>query len=350
MVETGMVRFGVLGAANIARSFIRGMSGSSLASVDAVASRSTEKAAAFAAEMGVPRHHGSYEALLADPDIDAIYVPLPNDMHAEWAIRAAEAGKHVLSEKPLAISAAEARAMFDAARAHGVHLAEAYPYMSQPQTLRVRALLAEGAIGRIQLATAAFGFGLLSPEGTPLGDPANIRLDPTRGGGGLLDAGTYAMSMLRMAVGERPSRVFATGRYTSENVDQTIVAILEFPSGVIGQLSSTMSAAWHRHAVIVGTTGVIETNYANHAPVTGAESGTLSLRIKRGIPGTIPFETETLEGGDGFRAEGDSFARMIRQGASQWNGATEAESMDTVMSLHAIAESARTGAWVDLPA
>lgn len=346
MAETQQVRFGVLGAANIARSFIRGMASSAVASVDAVASRSTEKAAAFAAEMGVPRHHGSYEALLADPEIDAIYLPLPNDMHAEWAIRAAEAGKHVLSEKPLAVTATEAKAMFNAARAHGVHLAEAYPYMSQPQTLRVRALLAEGAIGRVQMATAAFGFGLLSPEGAPLGDPANIRLNPERGGGGLLDAGTYAMSMLRLAIGERPSRAFATGRYTSENVDQTIVAILEFPSGAIGQLSSTMSTAWHRHAVIVGTTGIIETNYANHAPATGA----LDLRIKRGIPGTVPFETETIESGDGFRAEGDSFARMIRHGASHWNGATEAESMDTVMALEAIAESARSGAWVTLPA
>ena len=345
MIETGLVRYGVLGAANIARSFIRGMAGSELARVEAVASRTSEKSAAFAAEMGVPRHHGSYEALLADPAIDAIYLPLPNDMHAEWAIRAAEAGKHVLSEKPLAVSANEAKAMFAAARLHGVHLAEAYPYMSQQQTLRLRALLAEGAIGQIQLATAAFGFGLLSPDGAPLGDPANIRLNPIRGGGSLLDAGTYAMSMLRISVGERPRRVFATGRYTAENVDQTVVAIIEFPSGVIGQLSSSMSTAWHRHATIVGTTGVIETNYANHAPV----DGTLSLRIKRGIPGTVPFETETLPGGDGFRAEGDSFARMIRNGPTHWNGATEAESIDTVMSLEAIAESARTGAWADLP-
>eukprot|EP01037_Dinobryon_pediforme_P004323 gene4323-4372_t len=344
MSEAGLVRYGVLGAANIARSFIRGMAGSPVATVDAVASRSAAKAAAFAAEMGVPRHHGSYEALLADPAIEAVYIPLPNDMHAEWAIRAVEAGKHVLCEKPLAIGAAEARTMFDAARAHGVHLVEAYPYLSQPQTLRVRDLLQEGAIGKIQLATAAFGFGLLTPDGKPHGDPANIRLDPARGGGGLLDAGTYAMSMLRIAVGERPSRVFATGRYTPQDVDQTIVAILEFPSGAIGQLSSTMSSAFHRHAVIVGTTGVIETNYANHAP-----SGSLPLRIKRGIPGTVPFDTETIEGGDGFGAEGNSFALMIRDGAQHWNGATEAESIDTAMALEAIAESARTGGWVSLP-
>ena len=236
--------------------------------------------------------------------------------------------------------------MFAAAKAHGVHLVEAYPYLSQQQTLRLRTLLAERTIGQVQLATAAFGFGLLSPEGNPLGDAGNIRLNPVRGGGGLLDAGTYAMSMLRVAVGERPHRVFATGRYTAGNVDQTVVAIIEFPSGAIGQLSSTMSTAWHRHATIVGTTGVIETNYANHAPA----DGTLSLRIKRGVPGTVPFETEIMPGQDGFRAEGDSFARMIRHGPTYWKGATEAESIDTVMALEAIAESARSSAWVTLHA
>ena len=272
MVEFSPVRYGVLGAANIARSFIRGMAGSQQATVDAVASRSAEKAAAFAAEMGVARHHGSYEALLADPAIDAIYIPLPNDLHASWAIRAAEAGKHVLCEKPLAVTATDARAMFDAARAHGVYLAEAYPYMSQPQTLRTRALLAEGVVGRVQLATASFGFRLVTPEGAPLGDPANIRLDPARAGGGLLDAGTYAMSMLRIAVGERPKRVFAAARYTPQGVDQTIVAIIEFPSGAIGQLSSTLSAASHRHAVIVGDAGVIETSFSNHARPKAASS------------------------------------------------------------------------------
>jgi predicted dehydrogenase len=344
MTAFSPVRYGVLGAANIARLFIKGMTGSEVASVDAVASRSADKAAAFAQETGVPRHHATYEALLADPAIDAVYIPLPNDMHAAWAIRAVEAGKHVLCEKPLAMSGAQARTMFDAARAHGVHLVEAYPYMSQPQTLRTRALLAEKAIGKIQLATASFGFRLLTAEGAPLGDPANIRLDPQRGGGGLLDAGTYAMSMLRIAVGERPSRVFATGRFSPQGVDQTVVAILEFPSGAIGQFSSTMSAAWHRQASIVGDAGVIETNYANHAPAGGG----LTLRVKRGVPGTVPFETEPVEGGDGFRAEGDSFARMIRLGATHWNGASEAESIDTALALEAIAASASRGGWVDV--
>ena len=128
---TAPVRFGILGAANIARQFTRGVAGSALAVVDAVASRDGAKAAAFAIELGIPRHLASYEALLADPAIEAIYIPLPNDMHCEWAISCAEAGKHVLCEKPLAMSAEEARRMYDAARAAGVHLVEAYPYIDR---------------------------------------------------------------------------------------------------------------------------------------------------------------------------------------------------------------------------
>ena len=127
MPDFSPVRYGVLGAANIARSFTRGLAGSKLATVAAVASRSADKAAAFATEMAIPRSHGSYEALLADPEIDAIYNPLPNDLHAEWTIKAAAAGKHVLCEKPLAVGVAEARTMFDAGRQYGVHIAEAYP-------------------------------------------------------------------------------------------------------------------------------------------------------------------------------------------------------------------------------
>ena len=345
MTEFAPVRYGVLGAANIARSFTRGLAGSTVATVAAVASRGADKAAAFAAELGIPRAHASYEALLADPEIDAIYVPLPNDMNATWVVRAAAAGKHVLCEKPWAMTAEEAAAMFAAGRQHNVHVAEAYPYMSQPQTLRLREILAEGSLGRVQIVTAAFGFGIVSPDGDGLVDPANIRLDPARGGGALLDAGTYAMSFVRLAAGARPTRALATARYTKSGVDQTVAATLEFPNGVVGQVTCSMSTAFHRHAVVIGEKGVVETNYSNHAPA----SGNLSLRIKRGVPGTVPFETEEVAGGDGFRAEAESFARMIRLGKQHWNGATEAESIDTVMALHAIAESARSGGWVDLP-
>ncbi len=339
------VRYGVLGAANIARQFIRGMAGSPFATVDAVASRTAEKATAFSAEMGVARALGSYEALLADPAIDAIYIPLPNDLHAEWAIKAVRAGKHVLCEKPLCMGEADARAMYEAAHKAGRYLVEAYPYASQPQTLRLRALLADGTVGRVQTIASHFGFAMASHDGAPLRDPANIRLDPARGGGALLDAGTYAMSFARIAAGERPRRVNAVARFTQGGVDQTVAALVEFPSGAFAQVTTSLSTSGHRFAVVVGDRGIVETGYSNHAPA----EGTLSLRIKREAPNNAPFETETVPGGDGFRAEGDSFARMVRLGAQEWNGVTEAESIDTAAALEAIAISARRGGWVELP-
>jgi len=344
MAEFAPLRYGILGAATIARAFTAGLAGSSVATVAAVASRDPGKAAAFAAECGIARALGSYEALLADADIEAVYIPLPNDLHAVWAIRAAEAGKHVLCEKPLAIGGEQARAMFAAARRHGVHLAEAYPYMSQPQTLRLRALLAEGVVGRVQSVTAAMGFRIVTPEGVPVVDPANIRLLPERGGGALLDAGTYAMSMVRLLVGERPSRVWATARYTPGGVDQTVMATLVFPGGAMAQMTCSIAHAAQRFAIVAGEEGAVRTDFSNHAPA----GATLSLAVKRGAAFTVPFVTEEVPGGDGFRAEGDSFARMVRLGAEHWNGASEAESIDTVLSLQAIAASARSGAWVEV--
>jgi predicted dehydrogenase len=332
------LRLGILGAANIAKLFARGVAGSPLVSVDVMASRDASKAAEFAKAESIPRSHGSYEALLADPAIEAIYIPLPNDLHAEWAIKAAAAGKHILCEKPLAMAGAEARAMYAAARAHGVHLVEAYPYMSQPQTLRMRELLAE--IGRVQLVTALFGFSLTTPEGKPIGDPANIRLDPARGGGGLRDAGTYSMSLARIAVGERPSRVMTSAKWTESGVDRVVAATVEFPSGALAQVSCHMSGAFYRSAVIVGERGVIETSYLNHGP-----DGKLSLNIRRGTAGTLPLERLEVEGVNGFRAEAESFARLVRQGPAHWNGASEAESIDIVLTLDAIAASARSGSW-----
>jgi predicted dehydrogenase len=309
----------------------------------AVGSRSPQSSAAFAAKHGIP-HHGDYASLLADSTVDAVYVSLPNAMHKRWTIAALDAGKHVLCEKPIAVGEADARAMFAAARTHGIHLAEAYPYMSQPQTLRLRALLAGGEIGKIQTVSAAFGFGMVSPDGDPLVDPANIRLRPERAGGALLDAGTYAVSLTRIAAGERPLRAFATARWTKAGVDQTVTALLEFPSGLVAQVSTSMSTSFHRQALIVGSQGVIETGYSNHAPASGMRS----LRIKRGVPNTIPFATEEMQGGDGFRLEAESFARLIRTG-SGWNGASQAESLDIAAALSAIAESARTGGWVAIP-
>src|SRR5665213_3992339 len=146
------LRIGILGTANIARSFIVGVAPSKTVSVTAIASRDLAKATRFATDTGVRRSYGTYEELLADPTIDAIYNPLPNSLHAQWSIRASEAGKHVLCEKPLAATVIEARAMFAAARLHGVTLVEGYPYRAQPHAIKLKELIDSGAIGHLPVS------------------------------------------------------------------------------------------------------------------------------------------------------------------------------------------------------
>jgi xylose dehydrogenase (NAD/NADP) len=335
MTPTGL-RMGVLGAANIARQFIAGVADSSLVNVLAVASRDTVKGEAFAREVGVARSHGSYEELLADREIDAVYNPLPNSLHAEWSIRAAEAGKHVLCEKPFCVSAAEAKAVFAAAQANGVHVVEAYPYLAQPQTIKLRQLLRDGTIGQLRHIQATFGFTVASAN--------NIRLIATLGGGARLDAGSYPTSLVRVVAGERPAVVYATAQWLSEGVDKTIAATLEFPSGVIAQIFCSFATASHRHAVIAGDQGAIMTNYFNHSPPRTK----LALQIKRSREPTAPYETLDLPGGDGFLAEAESFAHLVAGRPERWTGVTPEETTDIMLTLDAMAESALAGRPVEV--
>jgi xylose dehydrogenase (NAD/NADP) len=336
MTKNRPLRFGILGAANIARSFARGLASSDLVTIAAFASRDIDKGSAFAREVGIQRVHSTYDALLQDPEIDAVYIPLPNALHAEWVIRAAQAGKHILCEKPLAMSATEARAMFDAAREHGLQLAEAYPYRAQPQTLKLREVLASGAIGRIQLIHASFG--------CTFSDPANIRLDPALGGGALLDAGSYATNFVRMVAGELPLRVHASARWADSGVSRTVAATLEFGSGLLAQVSCSFATAYHRHALISGDSGILETTFLNHPP----EGGAPVIHLRRGIRNSSERETIETPGGDGFRAEAEAFALMVAQGPDHWTGSTAQESIDTAAILEAIEQSARTDRWVTL--
>src|ERR1700716_4370784 len=222
------LRVGILSTANIGRSFVKGVQPSATVKIVAVASRDVAKAKRFAAEVGIPGVHDSYEALLADPEIDAVYNPLPNSLHAEWSIRAVEAGKHVLCEKPLCATGVEARAMFEAARQNGVHLVEGYPYRAQPQTLKLLELIESGAIGRLQLIQASFGFTLAAGP--------NIRIDPVLAGGALMDAGAYPVSLARMVAKERPSRVHAVAHWAG-GVDHALAATIEFESGLLAPIS-----------------------------------------------------------------------------------------------------------------
>ncbi|MEI5668683.1 Gfo/Idh/MocA family oxidoreductase [Bosea sp. CCNWLW174] len=332
------LQIGILGAANIARAFTSGVAPSASVKVAAVASREAKKAESFAKECGIPRFHNSYEALLADPAIDAVYNPLPNSLHAEWSIRAMEAGKHVLCEKPLATNATDARAMFAAARRFGRHLVEAYPYRAQPQTLKLRELLAAGTIGKVQLIHSSFGVAF--------SDPSNIRLKPDVGGGALLDAGSYSVSLALLAAGGRPERVSATARWSETGVDLSTVATLEFPDGTLAQISCSFATAFHRHALVVGDGGTIETTYLNHPPVGGPPI----LTLRRGTLNTVVPEIVEVAPGNGFLAEAESFERLVRQGPEYWTGATPEESVDIALTLDAILESARSRTSVQVAA
>jgi predicted dehydrogenase len=330
------VRIGVLGAAKIARAFCDGVRPSSKVTVAAIASRDAAKAKAFALETGIPHIHASYEALLADPDIDAIYNPLPNNLHAEWSIRAAEAGKHVLCEKPLATSAADARAMFDAARRNGVYVVEAYPYRAQPQTLKMRELLRAKAIGRLQLAQASFGF--------PLTDTANIRMDPALAGGALMDAGCYPVSLVRTIAGERPHRVHAMAKWAASGVDLTLLASMEFPGGLLAQISCSFATLRHRHAFIAGDAGSIDTTYFNDTSTAFPPL----VDVRRGSGWDAKFERIETPSGNGFFAEAESFHDLIARGWDAWTGVSPDESIDIALMLEALAASARSGVAVDI--
>jgi predicted dehydrogenase len=328
---------GIVGAANIARQFAAALRDNPHVRVDAVASRSTGTARAFADACGIPRNFGSYEALLADPAIEAVYIPLPNHLHAEWSIKAANAGKHVLCEKPLCLTRAQAEAMFAAARANGVVLLEAYPYKFQPQTERLVELLQSGAIGDVRTMQASFGFTVMNPD-------VNIRMKPEVGGGALLDAGSYPVSLVRLVMGEAPVRVTATPVWADTGVDISMMATLEFANQRHAQISCAMNVANHRRATIMGTAGTIETEYINH-PSAAVPS---QLRIRRGIANSIPFEEMPSADGSGFRYEAEAFAALVRNRDAATLAREAAFSVDIAATLEAIAQSARSGQPVTL--
>lgn len=340
------LRLGILGCANIARQFVRDVASCASVRIVAVASRSGDKAAAFASQHGIARHHSSYEALLSAKDIDAVYIPLPNSLHAEWAIQAAQAGKHVLCEKPLALGLAEAQAMFKAARQHRVMLVEAFPYYFQPQTGAMVALLQAGAIGEVRSVQAGFGFLLRSAAD-------NIRLQPELGGGALMDAGCYALSLIRLAMGCAPERVQADATWAASGVDMSLSATLHYGGGRRAQLSCAMDAATHRRATIVGTQGVIETEYLNHTShhARGHPHGYLpsQLRVRRGTLNNMAFEDVPTAAGSGFSYAAEAFAKVVAQGDTAAVGRAALASLDNAATLQALAQSARLGQAVDVP-
>jgi predicted dehydrogenase len=246
-----MIRWGVLSTANIGRNrVIPAIQSSSNGRVTAVASRSLEKARAFADDLGIETAFGSYEELIASPDVDAIYNPLPNSEHAAWSIRCAEAGKPTLCEKPLARSAAEAQRMVDAFAQRGVLFAEAFMYRFHPQTQRVKQMIQDGAVGDLRSMQASFTF--------PIRGEDNIRLSKALVGGSLMDVGCYCLNVMRFMTGAEPYEAHALSRVGAESgVDESLTGILEFPGGVLGHFDSSLRTYFNHAYEVRGTRGRI---------------------------------------------------------------------------------------------
>jgi D-xylose 1-dehydrogenase (NADP+, D-xylono-1,5-lactone-forming) len=248
------LRWGVISTADIGRmQVIPAIQGSTWGRVEVLASRNVEKARSVARELGIRRVADSYEALLADPEVDAVYIPLPNTMHAEWTIRAAEAGKAVLCEKPLATSASDAQRAIDACAKHGVSLMEAFMYRFHPQTRRIQELIASGVIGQVREVRAHLSVNIMRALQT-----GNIRSDRQLGGGALLDMGCYSVSIARMAFGSEPQRVLGRMHIDPKmGVDTSAAGILEFANGV-ALLSCSFATDGGDIYTVVGSGGYIE--------------------------------------------------------------------------------------------
>lgn len=256
------IRWGILSTARIGTGrVIPAIQQSRNGVMAAIGSRDLQRAQQAADALGIPRAHGSYEALLADPEIDAIYNPLPNSMHAEWSIRCAEAGLPVLCEKPLAVNAAEAETMVVAFEQRDLLLAEAFMYRFNPQTQKVLALLRAGAVGELTLVNASFSFAL-SPD-----DTENIRLSRELAGGGLMDAGCYPVSLTRLMTGEEPQGAHAVSRIgTRSGVDEVFAGVLDFPSGAVGMIDCSVRSQFTQTCDLRGTAGRIRVNEAFVVP------------------------------------------------------------------------------------
>lgn len=251
---TQKLRWGIMGCAQIATgSVMPAIQESETGVIQAVASRGLDKSSAVAKEFGVPQAYGSYEELLTDPNVDAVYIPLPNHLHREWAIRAAEAGKHVLCEKPIALNSREAAEMVEACRKAGVHLAEAYMYRHHPRIAEVRQIIASGEIGELRSIRGTFTYNDAE-------DTSNIRFKSAWGGGSLYDVGCYPLTAARLLFGSEPEAVTVQAIFSPEHdhVDMMASGLVEFPGGVSLIFDCGMWAYNRQLLEVLGTEGRIE--------------------------------------------------------------------------------------------
>lgn len=327
------LRFGVLSTANIGlKKVIPAMQQGQGTTVAAIASRDLAKAREAAGALGIPTAYGSYEELLADPNIDAIYNPLPNQLHVPWTTKAAEAGKHVLCEKPLSMTVAEAKTLLDVRARTGVKICEAFMIRSFHQWLRVRELLEEGRVGELRSVTAFFSYFNVNP--------ANIRNRMETGGGGVYDIGCYCIHASRHAFKQEPTRVVATlDRDPQMGTDRLASALLEFPTGHAIFTCSTQLIPYQR-VHILGTRGRIELEIPFNAP---PDRPTRLFIDSTGDLSGSGITTEIFPVADQYTMQGDAFAKAVREDTEV--PVSLEDSIGNMAVIEAIFRSAGSGKW-----
>jgi predicted dehydrogenase len=320
---TKTLNWGLLSTARINNALIPPLQVSKRNKLLAVASRTQEAADAYAEEKRITRAYGSYDALLADPEIDVIYNSLPNHLHAEWTIRAIEAGKHVLCEKPLALSAEGVDAIQAAARKHGRVAAEAFMYRHHPQTLQVQEIVESGSLGTVKLIRGSFSF-LLTRE-------RDIRLNLEWGGGSIWDIGCYPISYARSVLGENPLEVFGWQILGRTGVDETFVGQMKFANNVLMQFDSSFAIPYQTFMEIVGSEGSLNIPM----PFQPKENEKIYL--------TRDGKTESIKikGQELYLGEVEDMADAILLGKKP--RISLEDSRGNVMTITALLESARTG-------
>ena len=327
------VKWGVLGAAAIAvKKVIPAMQKGAWSEVAAIASRDLKKAEAAARALGIAKAYGSYEELLADPEIEVVYNPLPNHLHVPWSIKAAEAGKHVLCEKPLSLTVAEAKTLLAARDRCGVKIGEAFMVKTHPQWLRTRDLIRTGVIGELRAIVGAFSYFNR--------DPKNVRNVVEWGGGGLLDIGCYPITTSRFLFGEEPRWVTGLIEVDPEmKIDRLTSAMLDFPSGQSVFTCSTQLVPYQRMQ-IMGTKGRIEIKIPFNAP--NDRPCEIFVDDGRDVFGG-GITKELIPACDQYTIQGDAFSRAIRDGSEVPVPLEDA--IANMAVIEAAFRSAETGKW-----
>jgi predicted dehydrogenase len=327
------LRWGILSTAAIGlKKVIPAMQGGEYTSVVAIASREIAKAQKAATALGIPKAYGSYEELLADPSIDAIYNPLPNQLHVPWTIKTAEAGKHVLCEKPLSLTVAEAESLLAVRSRTGVKIGEAFMIRSYPQWLRVRELLNESRVGELRSILGFFSYFNI--------DPANIRNQVECGGGALMDIGCYLVHASRYAFAKEPTRVVARiDRDPQMRIDRLTSAILDFPAGQSIFTCSTQLVPYQR-VHFLGTRGCIELEIPFNAPI---DRPTRLFIDDGGDLFGRSITTETFPICDQYTLQGDAFSRAVLENTEVPVPLEDA--IKNMAVIEAIFRSATSGQW-----